>query len=98
MILQTSGSYVTGLSDRYLMNELTVFQTLEYEAYLTLKVPSSLRKMRVRQILADIALTQVAGVTVDRLSPSEKRRLIIGVHLIKDPGRQFDQMVIIILR
>lgn len=86
MILQTSGSYVSGLSDRYLMNELTVFQTLEYEAYLTLKVPSSLRKMRVRQILADIALTQVAGVTVDRLSPSEKRRLALGVALVKDPG------------
>ncbi|CAL8108505.1 unnamed protein product [Orchesella dallaii] len=84
-LFHTSGSYVTGLSDKYLLQELTVFQTLEYTAYVSLNVPSSLRKMRVRQILADIALTNVAGVTVDRLSPSEKRRLAIGVALVKDP-------------
>ncbi|ODM95355.1 ATP-binding cassette sub-family G member 5 [Orchesella cincta] len=84
-LFHTSGSYVTGLSDKYLLRELTVFQTLEYSAFVTLNVPSSLRKMRVRQILADIALTNVAGVTVDRLSDSEKRRLAIGVALVKDP-------------
>jgi len=68
------------------MPGLTVFQTLNYEASLTLKVPSNARKVRVRQILSDVALTQVADTSVDKLSPSERRRLAIGVHLIKDPG------------
>lgn len=77
---------MTGQTDKFLMPGLTVFQTLHYEACLTLKVPSSLKKIRVRQILSDVALTQVAGTSVDRLTPSEKRRLAIGVHLIKDPG------------
>jgi ATP-binding cassette subfamily G (WHITE) protein 5 (sterolin 1) len=83
---QSTCSYITGQTDKYLLPGLTVYQTLSYEASLTLKVPSNLRKVRVRQILSDIALTQVAGVSVDKLTPSEKRRLAIGVHLIKDPG------------
>lgn len=39
----------------------------------------------MRQVLADLALTQVANRMVDQLTPSEYRRLVIGVQLIKDP-------------
>lgn len=49
------------------------------------QIGSSLRSSRVRQVLADLALTQVANRSVDQLTPSEYRRLVIGVQLIKDP-------------
>ncbi len=83
---QSAGSYLSGVGDEYLQPGLTVYQTLHYEACLALNVPSSVRKIRVRQILSDVALTQAAGANVDNLTPSEKRRLSIGVQLMKDPG------------
>jgi len=88
VVLQAVGTYITGFSDQYLIPGLSVYQTLNYEACLALKVPSSVRKIRVRQILSDVALTQVASANVDNLTASEKRRLAIGIHLIKDPGKQ----------
>jgi len=44
-----------------------------------------MKRSRVRQVLADLALTQVANRRVDSLSDSEYRRLTIGVQLARDP-------------
>ena len=89
-LFETAGSYMTGTNDRFLMPGITVHQTLYYQTCLSLNVPSSVRKGRIRQILSDIAMTQAAGSNVDKLTPSERRRLAIGVQLIKDPGERHD--------
>ncbi|XP_050735234.1 ATP-binding cassette sub-family G member 5-like [Eriocheir sinensis] len=84
-LFQDSCGYVTHKTQ--LLEGLTAKQTLDYAAKLSLsaKIGSSLRSARVRQVLADLALTQVANRMVDQLTPSEYRRLVIGVQLIKDP-------------
>ncbi|XP_066990295.1 ATP-binding cassette sub-family G member 5 isoform X1 [Macrobrachium rosenbergii] len=84
-LFQDSCGYVTHKTQ--LLEGLTAKQTLEYAAKLSLssKIGSSMRSTRVRQVLADLALTQVANRSVDHLTPSEYRRLVIGVQLIKDP-------------
>ncbi|XP_037795973.1 ATP-binding cassette sub-family G member 5-like [Penaeus monodon] len=84
-LFQDSCGYVTHKTQ--LLEGLTAKQTLEYAAKLSLssKIGSSLRANRVRQVLADLALSQVANRSVDLLTPSEYRRLVIGVQLIKDP-------------
>ncbi|KAK4297641.1 hypothetical protein Pmani_029960 [Petrolisthes manimaculis] len=84
-LFQDSCGYVTHKTQ--LLEALTPKQTLEYASKLSLssKIGSSLRSSRVRQVLADLALTQVANRSVDQLTPSEYRRLVIGVQLIKDP-------------
>ncbi|CAL4134223.1 unnamed protein product [Meganyctiphanes norvegica] len=84
-LFQDSCGYVTHKTQ--LMEGLTAEQTLDYAALLSLssKIGSTMRDSRVRQVLADLALTQVANRTVDQLTPSEYRRLVIGVQLIKDP-------------
>ncbi|XP_064091004.1 ATP-binding cassette sub-family G member 5-like [Macrobrachium nipponense] len=84
-LFQDSCGYVTHKTQ--LLEGLTTKQTLEYAAKLSLssKIGSSMRSTRVRQVLADLALTQVANRSVDHLTPSEYRRLVIGVQLIKDP-------------
>ncbi|KAF4523910.1 hypothetical protein B566_EDAN013623 [Ephemera danica] len=43
------------------------------------------RWARVKQVLADLALTHVAHRGVERLDESEYRRLAIGVQLVRDP-------------
>jgi ABC-type cobalamin/Fe3+-siderophores transport system ATPase subunit len=40
----------------------------------------------MKQVMADLALTQVANRAVDDLTQSEYRRLMIGVQLVRDPG------------
>lgn len=40
----------------------------------------------MRQILADLALSQVAHKRVEYLNMSEARRLSIGTQLVRDPG------------
>lgn len=45
-----------------------------------------MKKSKVRQVMADLALSQVANRCTENLTKSEYRRLIIGVQLIKDPG------------
>jgi len=40
----------------------------------------------MKQVMADLALTQVANRAVGDLTQSEYRRLAIGVQLVKDPG------------
>lgn len=44
-----------------------------------------MKRSRVRQVLADLALTQVANRRVEALTTSEYRRLMIGVQLMRDP-------------
>lgn len=46
-----------------------------------------MKKSKVKQVMADLALSQVANRCTENLTKSEYRRLIIGVQLIKDPGR-----------
>lgn len=48
---------------------------------------SYLKKSRVKQVLADLALSQVARWNVSKLNTSEYRRVVIGTQLIKDPGQ-----------
>ena len=40
----------------------------------------------MKQVMADLALTQVANRAVGDLTQSEYRRLMIGVQLVRDPG------------
>ncbi|KAG7165809.1 ATP-binding cassette sub-family G member 5-like [Homarus americanus] len=84
-LFQDSCGYVTHKTQ--LLEGVTAKQTLDYSAKLSLssKIGSSMRSGRVRQVLADLALTQVANRPVEQLTPSEYRRLVIGVQLIKDP-------------
>lgn len=46
-----------------------------------------MKSSKVRQVLADLALSQVASRKVEYLTKSERRRLAIGVQLVKDPGK-----------
>lgn len=48
-----------------------------------------LKQSKVKQVMADLALTQVANRACDNITQSEYRRLMIGVQLIKDPGKSF---------
>lgn len=41
----------------------------------------------MKQVMADMALNQVANRDISTLSMSEYRRLTIGVQLIRDPGK-----------
>ena len=42
----------------------------------------------MKQVMADLALTQVANRAIGDLTQSEYRRLMIGVQLVKDPGNK----------
>ena len=39
----------------------------------------------MKQVLADLALSQVANRNVESLNQSEYRRVMIGVQLVRDP-------------
>lgn len=65
-----------------LLSGLTVYQTLNLS--LT-KISGYLKSSKVKQVLADLALSQVANKCVDNLTKSEYRRLVIGLQLIRDP-------------
>ncbi|XP_057330705.1 ATP-binding cassette sub-family G member 5 isoform X2 [Microplitis mediator] len=66
----------------YLLPSLTVRQTLTYATWLA---NLNNRELRVRQTLADLALSQVANRSVNDLTKPEYRRLMLGVQLAKDP-------------
>ncbi|XP_022236718.1 ABC transporter G family member 10-like, partial [Limulus polyphemus] len=70
-----------------LLPGLTVRQTLIYAGNLSIasKVSSSTKRSRVKQVMADLALNQVANREVSSLTPSEYRRLAIGSELVRDP-------------
>ncbi|XP_026751117.1 ATP-binding cassette sub-family G member 5 [Galleria mellonella] len=65
-----------------LLPGLSVQQTLSLS--LT-KISGYLKSSKVKQVMADLALSQVANKCVTNLTKSEYRRLIIGIHLIRDP-------------
>lgn len=44
-----------------------------------------IKNSKVRQVLADLALSQVSAKRVDYLTTSEARRLAIGIQLVRDP-------------
>ncbi|XP_012257916.1 ATP-binding cassette sub-family G member 5 [Athalia rosae] len=67
----------------HLLPGLTVRQSLLYATWLA---GLSNRDARVRQTLADLALSQVANRSVSDLTRPEYRRLMLGVQLAKDPG------------
>lgn len=46
-----------------------------------------MKKTRVKQVMADLALSQMANRCTENLTQSEYRRLMIGVQLIKDPSK-----------
>lgn len=81
---QTCG-YVTHRTD--LIPSLDTEQTLYYAANLSSgeKVSRYTCSTRVRQMLSDLALNQVAHHCVSSLNKSQYRRLVIGIQLIKDP-------------
>lgn len=70
-----------------LLPGLTVRQTLLYAAHLTIgnKVSGAMKRSRVKQVMADLALNQVSNREITSLKPSEYRRLAIGMELVKDP-------------
>ncbi|XP_072940195.1 ATP-binding cassette sub-family G member 5 [Epargyreus clarus] len=65
-----------------LLPGLSVQQTL---ALSLTKISGYLKSSKVKQVMADLALSQVANKCVTSLTKSEYRRLVIGVQLIRDP-------------
>lgn len=65
-----------------LLPGLSVQQTL---ALSLTKISGYLKSSKVKQVMADLALSQVAHKCVTNLTKSEYRRLVIGVQLIRDP-------------
>ncbi|KAJ8967156.1 hypothetical protein NQ317_000962 [Molorchus minor] len=61
---------------------LTVEQVLYYTPT---KLTGYLKKSKVKQVMADLALSQVSNRCTEYLTQSEYRRLMIGIQLIKDP-------------
>ena len=45
-----------------------------------------MKEARVKVVLADLALTQLANRSVESLTTPEYRRLTIGIQLVRDPG------------
>ncbi|CAI6343393.1 unnamed protein product [Macrosiphum euphorbiae] len=70
-----------------LVPSLSVQQTLHYAANLSIgsQVSGYVKDSRVRQVLADLALSQVSRHSVEALTEGEYRRLVIGTQLVKDP-------------
>lgn len=79
-----------------LIPSLSVQQTLHYAANLSIgsQVSGYVKDSRVRQVLADLALSQVARHSVEALTEGEYRRLVIGTQLVKDPGKCLTMKVI----
>ncbi|XP_063227758.1 ATP-binding cassette sub-family G member 5 [Bacillus rossius redtenbacheri] len=84
-LFQQSCGYVTHKCD--LLPGLSVEQTLFFAANLTIgsQVSRYVKRSRVKQVMADLALSQVANRSTDDLTQSEYRRLMIGVQLVRDP-------------
>ena len=80
--IQESCAYVTQKTD--LLEGLSVESSLMYSAHLTLgsKVSNFSKVSRVKQVLADLALTQLANHSVETLTKAEYRRLVIGMQLV----------------
>ena len=50
------------------------------------QISAGVKAARVKQVLADMALNNVSNRGVEDLTPSEYKRLVIGVQLMRDPG------------
>ncbi|XP_074602676.1 ATP-binding cassette sub-family G member 5 isoform X2 [Brevipalpus obovatus] len=68
-----------------LIEGLTVRQTLHYMAQMTMKTSDTIKKTRVKQVLADLALSGLYNRKVEHLNPSEAKRLAIGMQIVRDP-------------
>jgi ATP-binding cassette subfamily G (WHITE) protein 5 (sterolin 1) len=68
-----------------LLHGLSVRQHLHYMAMMSLSTSSSIRRARVKQVLADLALNSVASRQPHELGESEQKRLAIGLQLVRDP-------------
>ncbi|KAL7022856.1 hypothetical protein ACKWTF_012411 [Chironomus riparius] len=79
-LFQQRCGYVTHQCD--FIPGLTVSQTLHYTPTI---LSGYLKSSKVRQVLADLALSQVSNRKVENLTVSERRRLAIGVQLVRDP-------------
>ncbi|XP_050303443.1 ATP-binding cassette sub-family G member 5 [Anthonomus grandis grandis] len=79
-LFQQRCGYVTHKCD--LIEGLTVEQTLYYTPT---KLTGYLKRSKVKQVMADLALSQVSNRCIENLTKSEYRRLMIGIQLIKDP-------------
>ena len=64
---------------------MSVENTLMYAASLSLgnKVSHYVKVARVKQVLADLAMTQLSAHSVETLTRAEYRRLMIGVQLVR---------------
>ena len=84
-LFQESCGYVTQKCD--LLEGLSVENSLLYSAHLTLgsKVALYVKQARVKQVMSDLALGQIANHSVETLTRAEYRRLMIGVQLVRDP-------------
>ncbi|GAB6028958.1 hypothetical protein CHUAL_004753 [Chamberlinius hualienensis] len=84
-IFQESCGLVVHTCD--LIDGLTVQQTLMYAAEMGIgsKVSNTVKRARVKQVMADLALNQVGNRDIKTLSTNEYRRLSIATHLIRDP-------------
>lgn len=47
-----------------------------------------MKRTRVKQVMADLALSQVGNKSIEYLTQSEYRRLMIGIQLLRDPGNR----------
>ncbi|XP_045475616.1 ATP-binding cassette sub-family G member 5 [Harmonia axyridis] len=72
--------YVTHKCD--LIPGLTVEENLYY---VPTKLSGYVKKSKVKQVMADLALSQIAGRCTENLNRSEFRRLMIGMQFVKDP-------------
>lgn len=79
-LFQQRCAYVTHQVD--FIPGLSVSQTLHYTPTI---LSGYLKSSKVRQILADLALSQVSNKKVENLNVSERRRLAIGIQLVRDP-------------
>lgn len=79
-LFQQRCAYVTHKCD--FIPGLTVEQTFYYTPT---KLSGYLKKAKVKQVMADLVLSQVSNKCVEDLTKSEYRRLMIGVQLIKEP-------------
>ncbi|RWS20546.1 ABC transporter sub-family G-like protein 12, partial [Leptotrombidium deliense] len=68
-----------------LIDGLTVRQMIYYMSQMTLKTNSSIKRNRIKQVLADLALTQLSNRKTCELTISETKRLAIALQLIRDP-------------
>lgn len=77
-----------------LIDGLTVKQSLEYMGRMTLRQPIARRmqdgswmplRIRIKQVLADVALTGLANSAIEELGDAERRRLAIAMQLVRDP-------------